>query len=128
MSVPPVAYECAICRRTTTNPEDVRNSYCPCCGSAAMPRQCEHPRLYETPIAGPPGGKSDWLDYRTLCPHGFTHQQVVRPPANTIPMEVVVGAVVGNHHRQHGCTCLEAVLERYAEIARNARLRDDLRN
>src|SRR5687768_2544591 len=108
-----LSYECPICLRVTHHPEDVANSCCPCCGSVVLPRQCEHPRLYETPVSGPPGGRSQWLLYRSLCPHGYLAQQVVRPPDSAIPPDVQVAAIIENHHRTHECRCLDPVLARY---------------
>ena len=37
-----VRYVCSRCQRATYNPDDVRNEYCPCCGSAQLPKGCEH--------------------------------------------------------------------------------------
>jgi len=35
-------YLCPLCRRKTYHPKDVEHSYCPCCGSADLPKNCEH--------------------------------------------------------------------------------------
>jgi len=41
-----VGYRCVWCQRISYHPEDVRASYCPCCGSAdgLLPKDCEHRR------------------------------------------------------------------------------------
>ena len=93
----PTSYECPVCLRTTVNENDIAAGYCPCCGSAAMPRQCQHPRLYENPLpnqAGP-GGKSEWYLYRTLCSHGYAEQQVVRPPGGVKACAACAGPARG---------------------------------
>ena len=33
---------CRWCGRTTANPNDIANGYCPCCGGSYMPKDCEH--------------------------------------------------------------------------------------
>lgn len=123
----PTSYQCPVCRRVTYNENDIAAAYCPCCGSPATLRQCEHPRLYENKIPNPAGpeGRSDWYLYRTLCLHGYMAQQVVRPPGGTIPMEVQVEAILANHHRVHECRCFVPVFERYKErMAARPDLRD----
>ena len=39
-------WHCPWCMRSTHHPDDVRNRYCPCCGSAdgLLPKDCEHRR------------------------------------------------------------------------------------
>jgi hypothetical protein len=111
----PTSFECPVCLVRTYNPNDIAVAYCPCCGSPVEPKQCEHPRLYENRLSAPEGGKSDWYLYRLLCPHGYTAQQVVRPPGGTVSMEVQVEAVCDNHHRLHECCCFVPVLARYRE-------------
>jgi hypothetical protein len=41
-----VGYRCVRCQRITYHPDDVRQRYCPCCGSAdgLLPKDCEHTR------------------------------------------------------------------------------------
>ena len=41
-------YTCGFCGRTTYLEADIRNHYCPCCGSAdgMLPRVCEHHAEY----------------------------------------------------------------------------------
>jgi hypothetical protein len=111
----PGSFECSVCLGRTYNPNDIAAAYCPCCGSSVEPKQCQHPRLYENRLPAPEGGKSDWYLYRLLCPHGYTAQQVVRPPGGTIPTDVQVEAVMANHHRLHECRCFVPVMVRYRE-------------
>lgn len=41
---PPASYTCVFCQRKTYHHEDIRQRYCPCCGSAdgLLPKGCAH--------------------------------------------------------------------------------------
>jgi hypothetical protein len=64
---PNVGYRCRFCDRTTYLEADVRERYCPCCGSAdaTLPRVCEHRPACLYPDCG---GSATWPCLPTCRP------------------------------------------------------------
>ena len=110
---PGASFTCPTCGLCTYHPDDIAARFCPCCGGPGHPKTCPHPRLSVGPVPPPPGGKSEWVQYETICRHGVMVQQTVRRPGTSIPERVVLDAIIANHHRMHDCGCLYEIAARY---------------